>query len=149
MKTAVDYSILKKIVNNNFTWSDVWKEGIEGVNANVYCPFHENTRTPSARIYFNDKQDYYILYCYTERRAFTVFDYVNLVLVEKLQRYNNVEEFLIQQLGDTEFKTLYSEYKELKNENEESDISVKVEYIDNVYNETLNIVDYIEALYTA
>lgn len=146
--------ILKKIVNNNFIFSDVvvekYLQNIETINANVFCPFHEhNFDTPSARLY-TTPDGMYILKCFTgECGTHTTYDYINEILVRKYEKYRSVEEFLQERLGVLELETLYKEYEDLISDYRESALDKKIEYIDNVYNETLNLEDYIERLWTA
>ena len=37
-------------------------------DGNVFCPFHENTETPSAKVYDN------VIYCFSCRRLYGTFD---------------------------------------------------------------------------
>lgn len=144
--------VLKKILNKNFSFSDVDSKlnGIESSTSNIFCVFHEhNYNTPSAKIYYDYDEDIYTWHCFKEKRTYTTFDYVQKILCEKYEIYKNVEEFLEEKLGKVELDTLYNEYKELTKNDLDSKIDKKIEYIDNVYNNTLNIYDYIEELYTA
>lgn len=53
--------------------------GVEVDYGSVYCPFHDNTDTPAARLYSNeDKGD--TLYCWAEQRVYRPSD----VLTKKL-----------------------------------------------------------------
>lgn len=154
MLKKYESKILKKIVNANFTFSDVvveyYLKNIEVVNSNVFCPFHEhNFKTPSARLY-STQDGMYILKCFTgDCGVHTTYDYVRDILVRKYEKYKSVEEFLKEKLGVLELDTLYKEYEEIHEDYIETALEKKIDYIDNVYNETLNLVDYIEKLWTA
>lgn len=59
------------------------KAGYEGYNyvGNVYCPFHDNTKTPAAKMYKDDEGDK--LYCYGEcRRLYTPSDVIKKGLLD-------------------------------------------------------------------
>lgn len=153
MQKKYDTKILKKILNKNFTFSDVDEKlnNIEASTSNIFCPFHEhNYRTPSSKIYYNETEDIYVWKCFTGNcGTHTTYDYVKDILIDKYEKYKNIVDFLIQKLGKVEFETKYREYEELTEDYIETALEKKVEYIDNVYNETLNIFDYIERLWTA
>lgn len=144
--------ILKKILNKRFSFSDVDAKlsNIEASTSNIFCVFHEhNYETPSAKIYYDYDEDIYVWHCFREKRTYTTFDYVELILCKKTELYRDVEEFLVVNLGKEELETLYKEYKQLGKDSFDNKLDVKREYIDNVYNESLNTSDYIETLWTA
>lgn len=52
----------------------------EDVNGAIYCPFHDDVRHPSAKIYFDDTDNTERLYCFAERKQYTSFHFVLFVL---------------------------------------------------------------------
>ena len=76
-------------------------------------------------------------------------DYVNLIMCRERQLYKSPKDFLLTKLSNEEFISLYNLFQEKKQAFEENAWKKKCEWIDNTYNETGNIIDYIEALYTA
>jgi len=55
-------------------------EDVKAVSASVPCPFHSDS-TPSAKLFF-DEDGTVRLYCFTEHRQFTSFDYVTKIMGE-------------------------------------------------------------------
>ena len=153
MEQYNDRYILKKIINRNFSFHDLAPKVFPQLRhgAGLFCPFHENSRTGTmqARLYYNEDEDMFYLYCYAEGKAFTAFDYVNLILCKNKQIYTNPKEFILSKIAMNEFIALYNLYKKQKAEEAESQFKRKCRWIDNVYADTGNIVDYIEKLYTA
>lgn len=47
----------------------------------MFCPFHEDKNKPSAK-FFKDDDGVERIYCYAERKQFTSYDYVKLILEE-------------------------------------------------------------------
>ena len=45
---------------------------------NILCPFHDNRHTPSAKFY-QDDDGIVTLFCFSEHRKFTSYDYLSLV----------------------------------------------------------------------
>ena len=43
------------------------------LNGNMFCPFHENTRTRAAHLYLEDDKSY-SLFCFSEHKMFTSYD---------------------------------------------------------------------------
>lgn len=68
------------------------KAGLEDYDyyGNVYCPFHDNTDTPAAKIYKNDEGDR--LYCYANRRQFKPSDVIkrNLLKANLAKSFQNI-----------------------------------------------------------
>lgn len=49
-------------------------------NGKCFCPFHHNVNTPAAKVYTSEQSgDGGRLYCYTERRSYTVYDVIKLI----------------------------------------------------------------------
>ena len=59
------------------------KAGFENYNyqGNVFCPFHDNTDTPAAKMF--DDEDGDRLYCFTERRMYRPADVIKQGLMKK------------------------------------------------------------------
>lgn len=79
---------LRKLVNQKYSLIEVLKKANPSGNYHVggtcYCPFHDNTDTPSASIY--DDENGEKLYCFSEGRLYGVDD-----AIEKLLKYDVYE----------------------------------------------------------
>lgn len=152
MKQMYDPRAIKRVINENFTFADLSPRfrGVDSSTGNIYCPFHENTDTPAAKMYWDDERGIWVLHCFGEcHRSYTAYDYVNLILCLKYQKYLSPLHFL--RLNMPEYKLGNQLELAQKHVNEEmiTLIEEKKNYIDNLYVETGNIVDFIEELYTA
>ena len=144
-----DRRILRALVNNNFSFADLDRryEGVDSSTGNIFCPFHENNTSPSAKMYFDEDKEIYTLWCFRETRSFTAFDYVERILCEEKRRYKNVLTFLEAKMSKTELLTQYNHLSKNIEVMDEKSIQKKIDYIDNIYNECDGTVDYIERLY--
>lgn len=146
-----DRRILRAIINSDFTFADLDPayQGVDSNTGNIFCPFHDNYNSPAAKMYYDEKRGIQVIHCFKEGRNFTPFDFVERVLCRKRETYKDVENFLEQHYSKEELDQRYSLIRknavELGNENFEK----KVEYIDNVFNESDSTEDYIERLYLA
>ena len=152
MKQVYDPRAIKRVINENFTFADLSSrfKGVDSSTGNIFCPFHENTDTPAAKMYWDDERGIWVLHCFGEcHRSYTAYDYVNLILCLKYQKYLSPLHFL--RLNMPEYKLGNQLELAQKHVNEEmiTLIEEKKNYIDNLYVETGNIVDFIEELYTA
>ena len=99
-------------------------------------------------MYWNEEKNIWVLHCFRDHRNFTTFDYVQLIMCKEREQYKNVLDFLEKNMSKTELITQYkliSRNVELFDDNL---IQKKIEYIDNLYNECEDTVEYIEKLYT-
>ena len=143
--------IIKKIINANFTFSDLSRrfEGVDSSTGNIYCPFHDNTHSPAAKMYWDETNEIWIIHCFGEcHRNFTTYDYVNLILCRRYEQYKNPLEFLKKNMNITDLKVQIDYYKKNLNELESTSYEDKVTYINNIYNNSEDTADYIEKLYT-
>ena len=151
-RLIVNRSILREVINNNFSFSDLSKkfENVDSSTGNIFCPFHENHTTPAAKMYWDEIRNIWILHCFGEcHQNFTAFDYVERILCSKQQRYSNPLEFLKVNMPSSVLYNQIILYKqEVVNLTQEAR-QAKIDYINNVYAEHENLVDYIEELYTA
>ena len=106
--TKYDKKILRLIVDQNFSLTELCPQyrGLSGATQ-VFCCFHENKSTKSARLYWDDDRDMLVLHCFAEHRTFTAYDYVDLIIVKRRGDYSSVESFLIDKLGEQKFNELY------------------------------------------
>lgn len=151
MKT---YSLrtVKNVINDNFTFADLSPrfKGVDSSTGNIFCPFHENHDTPAAKMYWDSEREIWILHCFGEcHRNFTAYDYVNLILCEKYQKYETPLQFLKVNVPDVDLGRILDYYQKQTDEYVTSAIEEKKTYINNVFYETGNIVDFVEKLYTA
>lgn len=78
-----DSYLFKRYVINRYA-SFAWLFNEAGLSykdstANVYCPFHGNFSTPSAKIYKNEDGDR--LFCFSERKLYRPYDMFKLDLL--------------------------------------------------------------------
>ena len=148
---TVDKRVIKEVINNNFTFSDLAKkfENVDSSTGNIFCPFHDNYSTPAAKMYWDEIREIWVIWCFSEQRAFTTYDYVELILCKEQEQYKSPIEFLKVNMNPSD---LYNQIKLF--EKETTDLTqtatqAKIDYINNVYAKHENLVDYIEELYTA
>lgn len=147
-----NYWTIKNIINDKFTFADLSPrfKGVDSSTGNIFCPFHENHDTPAAKMYWDSEREIWILHCFGEcHRNFTAFDYVNLILCNKYQKYENPLYFLKANIPEIDLGRLLDNYQKQTEEYHLSAIEEKRIYIDNIFYETGNVVDFIERLYTA
>ena len=140
---------VKTVLNKNFTFSDLSPrfENVDSSTGNIFCPFHENHTSPAAKMYWDEVNGIWVIWCFTEHKHFTAYDYVKLILCEKYQKYKSPLDFLTQNMDKNE---LYAQLDIVEKQNEEqleTSMSTKVDYINWVFGENENTEDYIEALY--
>ena len=75
---------------------------------NNYCIFHDNSNTPSARVYHNDTGD--SLYCYSENRAYKPSHAFRKGIVE--HRIESVAYNILKQFDDIQIKALLDDFCE-------------------------------------
>ena len=152
MLSQYEYVAIKEVVNKNFTFSDLSPrfKNVDSSTGNIFCPFHENTDTPAAKMYWNEYKDRWEIHCFGEcHRNFTAYDYVDLILCIKYQKYSSPLDFLRKNMDPAELQKQLSFYKKKGVELEVSLFEEKVEYINNVYSEAENSVEFIERLYAS
>ena len=143
--------LLRKIIEQNFPLNELIPEynGLTQNTANVYCVFHPNYGSPAGKLYWDDEKDILVLHCFSEHRTFTSYDYVDLVLCNRKQRYKDPLDFLINNMPEGELKEIIKLAEENFDELEETSHERKVAYINNLYNEYNNVTDFINNLYSA
>lgn len=143
---------LRAVVDRNFTWKDLNPKRFseyDVVRSNTMCPFHENHDTPASRFYYDEEDDLWILYCYSEKKAFHPYHYVELIMCKEWEKYTDILDFLKHNMSEGEIIRQYEAFMKSQEVLTENNYQKKVDYINNVYSETGNTVDYIEGLYTA
>lgn len=152
MATSYDWRVLREVINRNFTFADLSKrfEGVDSSTGNIFCPFHDNTETPAAKMYWDEEREIWILHCFGEcHRNYTAYDYVNLILCNKYGRYSSPYEFLKLRMPQSQLGSQLEIQQKRVASMEATSMDKKRDYIDNLFAETDNIVDFIEQLYTA
>ena len=148
-----DYRVTKRIINENFTFSDLSRRfvNVDSSTGNIFCPFHENHETPAAKMYWDDYRGIWILHCFGEcHRNFTAYDYVDLIMCKRWQKYKSPLEFLQQRMSIDVLNMQIDTYNKITLEDDYYAIQDKVDYINSTFMDyDGNIVDYIESLYTA
>ena len=143
---------VKSVINDYFTFSDLSPrfKGVDSSTGNIFCPFHENHDTPAAKMYWDSEREIWILHCFGQcHRNFTAYDYVDLVLCTKYQKYESPLQFLRMNMPEIDLGRILDNYQKQTDEYITSAIEEKRIYIDNTFYETGNIIDFIERLYTA
>lgn len=145
------YYSIKTVVNKNFTFADLSPrfKNVDSSTGNIFCPFHENHSTPAAKMYWDETKGIWVIWCFTEHRHYTAYDYVEKILCERYQRYSSPLDFLKQNMT---LEDLYTQLDIVEKESQEQVIeesSNKIEYIQQVAAENENVADFIEALYLA
>lgn len=149
---AYSRGTIRNVINDYFTFADLSPrfKGVDSSTGNIFCPFHENHDTPAAKMYWDDEREIWILHCFGEcHRNYTAYDYVNLILCEKYQKYSSPLQFLFSNIPEAQLSITLDNYQKQLNLNISTSLEEKRNYIDNVFAETGNIVDFIERLYTA
>ncbi len=154
MAIANSYSniTIKEVINNNFTFADLSPKykGVDSSTGNIFCPFHENHETPAAKMYWDNERNIWILHCFGEcHRNYTAYDYVQRILCDKYRKYLSPLDFLKSRMPETVLSMQLDIYQKQTNELMETTRDKKVTYINNIFDETGNITDFIEKLYTS
>ena len=143
--------IIAELINSTFTFSDLSPrfKDVDETYGNIFCPFHENRHSPAARMYWDENRGIWILHCFGECHTnFTAYDYVDLILCLKYQKYASPLDFLQRNMDAKELQSQLNFYVKRGAELELSLFEEKVTYINNVFSEYDNVIDYIEELYT-
>lgn len=141
---------IKTVINKNFTFADLSPrfKNVDSSTGNIFCPFHENHSTPAAKMYWNEEQQIWVIHCFGQcHRNFTAYDYVELILCQKYQRYHSPLDFLKKNMP---LEDLYFQLDIIEKEHEDQvalEESAKVEYIQRIASENESTEDFIEALY--
>ena len=143
------YHSIKTVVNKNFTFADLSPrfKNVDSSTGNIFCPFHENHSTPAAKMYWDENRSMWVIWCFTEHKHYTAYDYVEQILCERWQKYKSPLDFLKQNMT---LEDLYTQLDIVEKENQDQvamETSAKVEYIQQVAAENESIEDFIEALY--
>lgn len=84
-------SQLKKLVNDTLSMTDLLKKynpyGSYVAGQPCFCPFHDNTRSPSAAIYNNDGVE--LLFCFSEQRQYRPTDVIEILLKKDIYQIGN------------------------------------------------------------
>lgn len=150
-QVRVSPEVLRRVINHNFSFSDLSKrfENVDSSTGNIFCPFHENYTTPAAKMYWDDIQDMWVIWCFSEQRRFTAYDYVDLIMCKEREQYRSPLEFLKANMSSTDLYNQVNLYKSEVDDLTQIAMQAKIDYINNIYAEHENLVDYIEELYTA
>lgn len=142
--------IWRNIAEYNLEWGDVDSqfEGLQPGLANIYCPFHDNKHSPAARPYWDEDRDVLTIFCFRERRSFSVYDYIDLILCRERRIYKDPGEYLQKHFGEVAYKELFQLARQSLLTMRADKFDQKCKYIRNLYNEYDNVVDFINALYT-
>lgn len=147
---AEEYKIAREIVEQTFTWGDLNPKyrDMSSAAGNQYCMFHPNHHSPSGKFYEDEERDILVFHCFAERRTFTTYDYVDLIMCKQDQEYKDVWDFLIKELGVDEVSEMIDLVRKKMSIADSSLLEKKVEYITNVYNKYDNVIEFIDSLYS-
>ena len=152
MKASYSDRTIKAVLNRNFTFADLSDrfKGVDSSTGNIFCPFHENHETPAAKMYWNENQQIWVLHCFGEcHRNYTAYDYVNLILCEKYQRYSSPLQYLRMNMPDGKLGLQLEVVQKEIDDFMEDVTEQKKDYINNIFSKHENITDFIEELYTS
>ena len=102
----------------------------------------------NAKLYYNEQEGIWFLHCFVKCGSLTTFDYVERIIVNRNKEYDSVYDFLLDKLGKAEFLSQYKGLRDNIVPMKESEQREKNNYITNIYNETDDVVEFIEKLYT-
>ena len=148
----VKRSVIRDVINRNFTFADLSKrfKNVDSSTGNIFCPFHENHSTPAAKMYWDEDRQIWIIHCFGQcHRNFTAYDYVELILCKKYERYKDPMEFLRINMGRSDLSSQLKISSGNISDLSENFTKRKIEYINNVFAANENTEDYIERLYLA
>ena len=99
-----NYIMQRYIIEQNFPLNELVPEynGLTQNTANVYCVFHPNYSSPSAKLYWDDEKDILVLHCFSEHKTFTAYDYVNQVLCYQKGLYKDPTDYIIRNIPEEE-----------------------------------------------
>ena len=141
---------IRTVLNRNFTFADLSPrfENVDSSTGNIFCPFHENHSTPAAKMYWNEEEGLWIIHCFGEcHRNFTAYDYVDLILCKKYQKYKSPLDFLKKNMANESLLMQLELYDKEQEDQLELEESAKTEYISRVAFENEDLESYIESLY--
>lgn len=96
------------------------------VNGVVFCPFHDNTETPSAKLYTDSNT----LFCFAETAHYTPYDFLKKILKQSDDTiFENVPSNIVNLV--TEVKQMTVPWIEYKYDKFDSEVSV-VDYMMNL-----------------
>jgi hypothetical protein len=111
---------LRNLVRDKIRITDIlYKHNPSGnyhPNQTCFCPFHDNSQTPSASIYDNDGVE--TLYCFSERRLYTSADAIEVLLKKDVYKVagalwdrlpESSKQSWLQNNGKTSYKDLFNE----------------------------------------
>jgi hypothetical protein len=111
---------LRNLVRDKIRITDIlYKHNPNGnyyPNQTCFCPFHDNSQTPSASIYDNDGVE--TLYCFSERRLYTSADAIEVLLKKDVYKVaealwdrlpESSKQSWLQNNGKTSYKDLFNE----------------------------------------
>ena len=82
---------------------------IQRSNANLFCPFHDNYNTPSAKYYKDDDKE--SIWCFSEGRGYTLSNYYELILGTKIDVIFNQIWDTISEDDKQYYIDMFGEYK--------------------------------------
>lgn len=119
--SKLDLNTLKRLVEHKYSLINALHEynpeGKYDFTHNVFCPFHANENTPSAKLYKGVGNQTDSLYCFTEKRTYKVSDVVSKLMGQNIYEvgymlWNEMselerEEFL-NSIGKVDYKKMFS-----------------------------------------
>ncbi len=149
MKQKVSKRSIKNVINKNFTFADLSPKyvNVDSSTGNIFCPFHENHTTPAAKMYWDETRQMWVIWCFTEKVHYTAYDYVNLILCQKYEKYSSPLQFLKEKMPKSLLHMQLAASEKEQEDQVEMETSAKVDYIQQVAYENEKTEDFIEALY--
>ena len=144
-----DPKILREVVEQTYDLTDICPQYSKSAvgTTNSFCIWHPNFDTPSGKLYFDENKNIVVFHCFAEHRTYTSYDYIDKILVQQKHRYQSVQDYLIKNLGEQKFNELYTLAEQEAYLENETLLEQTIDYIDNLYNEHDNVIDFINCLY--
>lgn len=95
---------------------------IQGNKSNIFCPFHDNYNTPSAKYYKDEDKE--AIWCFSEGRGYNLNNYYELVMGANL---DDIFNKLWNDLSENEkqfYKDMFGEYNPMEQETPPNDIDL-------------------------
>lgn len=145
-----DKLLLRLICEKLFTFGELSKglSDVDSSTGNINCPFHPSegrgeNKSQSAKVYYNEERNIFTIHCFTTKKTYTTFDYIEKVMEEDplefvLKNKNTNDILEIIELVEKGYLELHSDMLEKR-----------VSYINKVFeSSSYSTARYIEMLYT-
>ena len=141
-----DQKLLRYIVENLFTFRDLDDkfEQLNETTGGIFCPFHDNAKSPAATMYYDYESDIEIIHCFTEHKRFTSYDYLMQVM-----DVGDPIKYILKQKEANLISEMIDAFLKGTNIQSEKLLDKKLAYINQVFDDSNeDMEEFIERLYT-